>query len=103
MSMSSLVLLRYARQAFHAPELPAASNGNLSKAPPLSKARLMYCKTSIMLVGLVYESISGCVEETVEDESSGGGLIAFLRLWRPFSYEPLASLEDAPDEATLFF
>ncbi len=33
----------------------------------------------MMLVVLVYDLVRGCVEEPLEDKSSGGGLTAFLR------------------------
>lgn len=45
-----------------------------------------------------------CNEEgPLEGISSGGVLTASLRFWAPFSYEPLAFLEDAFDEAPLPF
>lgn len=50
-SASGLLLLWCARQAFQAPELPAASNGSVSKVVSSSKELFRYCRTSRMLVG----------------------------------------------------
>lgn len=102
-SISWLLVLRYARHAFQAPVLPAASKGNISRAQASSKELFIYCRTSRMLVVFVCEPVIGRAEEFLEDESSGGGLIASLRFCRPSTYEPLTFLEEASEEAALPF
>ena len=108
------LLLRYARQAFQAPEFPAASNGNVSNAVSSSKARFIYSRTlAIDRLGEIKSSgrvrlfpirnDSDLGEDSVELRfSGGGGLYRSSRCSTAFGCALLTFLELAVEDWALF-
>ena len=120
--LSIPLLLRYARHAFQAPEFPAASNGNVSKAVSSSKECFMYSRTSLILLRrlggfefsgrvrtLPTQDDSDVGEDVLELVSSdGGGLYKSFRwlaasacpslTFLEFGSEVLALLWDRPNQ-----
>ena len=106
------LLLRYARQAFQAPEFPAASNGNVSNAVSSSKARFIYSRTSVIFIDrfggikssgrvrlFLIRNDSDLGEDSVElSVSGGGGLYRSSRCFTAFGCALLTFLELAVED-----